>query len=379
VLTTLDTAIGHYKRLKENGAFSLLVHPKVLANYRRYRRESEARPLVMNSSPSGMEIELTNRCNLACVQCLRSRGLKPYALGDMDFDNYKKILAQFPYVMNLCLNGFGEPMMHAQFFDIVAYTRKARPWCKIGIYSNGMLIDDDKAYKLMDCGVTEVDISIDAAYPDTYQRVRRGGKLNVLYANIKRLVRVKQETRARFPLLGLNFVMLNENEGELVPFVEQAAELGVDFVNCISYASYDWGFKNMRSPDSYARELETAATRMAALGLRCKSFPSNDLSWSHPEKPFGCAFFWGASLRVTYAGDITLGCCSPFKETYSYGNVLEQPFDTIWNNERFQANRALARQNTPPTPACASCDAFCKHFFAPREAEDRVWRVLHAI
>ena len=117
----------------------------------------------MKSMPPAMEIELTNRCNLACIQCLRSRGLKPYALGDMDFEDYKKILAQFPYVTNLCLNGFGEPMMHAQFFDVVAYTRRERPWCKIGIYSNGMLIDEEKAYQLMDCGVTEVDISIDAA------------------------------------------------------------------------------------------------------------------------------------------------------------------------------------------------------------------------
>jgi MoaA/NifB/PqqE/SkfB family radical SAM enzyme len=364
----LESVIGDYKRLKENNAFSLLLQPRVLANYRLFQKEAQASPLIMKSAPPGMEIELTNRCNLACIQCLRSRGLRPYALGDMNFEDYKKILAQFPYVMNLCLNGFGEPMMHAQFFDVVAYTRRERPWCKIGIYSNGMLIGEENAYKLMDCGVTELDISIDAARGDTYRRVRRGGKLNVVHENIRRLVRIKQETRARFPMLGLNFVMLNENEGELVPFVEQAAEFGVDFINCITYASYDWGFVNRRTPDSYKRELEAAAARMAALGVRCKSFPSDDISWSDPNNPFDCKFFWGQSLRVTYAGDITLGCCSPFKETYSYGNVLEQPFSEMWNNDRFQKNRALARQGTPPTPTCASCDAFCKGFFAPRSA-----------
>ena len=373
----LESVIGHYKKLKENDAFSLLLHPSVLSNYRLFQKETQASPLVMKSVPPAMEIELTNRCNLACIQCLRSRGLKPYALGDMDFENYKKILAQFPSVTNLCLNGFGEPMMHAQFFDVVAYTRRERPWCKIGIYSNGMLIDAEKAYKLMDCGVTELDISIDAARSDTYHRVRRGGKLNVLHENIRRLVRIKQETRARFPLLGVNFVMLNENEGELVPFIEQAAEFGVDFINCITYASYDWGFENRRTPDSYKRELDAAATRMTALGVRCKSFPSDDISWSEPKKPFGCTFFWGQSLRITFAGDVTLGCCSPFAETYSYGNVLKQPFSEIWNNERFQNNRAMARRDMAPTPTCASCDAFCKRFFAPRAAESRL-RCLYA-
>jgi MoaA/NifB/PqqE/SkfB family radical SAM enzyme len=363
-----ESVVGHYRKLKENDAFDLLLHPKVLANYRQYHQEVRTRPVVMKSSPSSIEIELTNRCNLACVQCLRSRGLKPYALGDMDVANYRAILAQFPYIINLCLNGFGEPMMHKQFFEVVSYTRKERPWCKIGIYSNGMLIDEEKAYALMDCGVTEVDISIDAADPDTYHRVRRGGRLSVLHENIKRLVRVKQETRARFPLIGMNFVMLNENEGELVPFIEQASEFGVDFVNCITYASYDWGFENRRTPDSYRRELDAAATRMAALGVRCKSFPSNDVSWSDPEKPFDCAFFWGESLRVTHTGDVALGCCTPFKETYSYGNLLKESFDDIWNNALFQRNRALASQSTPPTPTCASCDRFCKSFFSPREA-----------
>jgi MoaA/NifB/PqqE/SkfB family radical SAM enzyme len=62
----------------------------------------------MKSQPIGVEIELATRCNLACVQCLRSQGLKPYQLGDMWSETYKEVLAQFPYLLNLSLNGFGE-------------------------------------------------------------------------------------------------------------------------------------------------------------------------------------------------------------------------------------------------------------------------------
>jgi MoaA/NifB/PqqE/SkfB family radical SAM enzyme len=364
--TVLDSIVNFYTKATENAAFGLLLRPSVLANFRRHEREVKARPLTMTSTPPGIEIELTNRCNLACVQCLRSRGLKPYELGEMSFESYQRILSQFPYVIHLGLNGFGEPLLHHRFFDIVAYTRRDRPWCKITIYSNGMLIDAERADRLMDCGVKEVNISIDAATPLTYQRVRRGGRLHVVHDNIRRLMRVRRDTRARFPHVGLNFVMLNENEGELVPFVEQAADFGVDFINCITYASYDWGFRNCRTPDSYKRELDAAAARMEQLGVRCKSFPSPDLSWTDPQGGFDCSFFWGRSLRVTFSGDVTLGCCSPFKETYSYGNVLQQPFNEIWNNVQFQRNRALARHGTAPNATCASCDAFCKSFFTPR-------------
>jgi len=356
-------------KLHENGAFNLLLHPKVVRNHLLYEKELKERPIVMRSHPSGIEIEMTNRCNLACIQCLRSLGLKPYKLGDMDPDDYRKILAQFPYALNISLNGFGEPMMYRHFFEIVAYTRKERPWAKIGIYSNGMLIDEEKAYKLMDCGLTELNISIDAARPETYRRVRRGGRLDVLHENIRRLVRVKKETKARFPMLGINFVMVNENEGELVPFVDQAKELGVDFINCISWAAYDWGFKNRRSEQSYLDELKAAQERMEEIGVRCKSFPEISTRWTDPTRPFDCDFFWGNNFRVTYNGEITLGCCTPFKETYTYGNILETPFEEIWNGPKFRKNREMALKNIAPTKTCASCDMFCKSFFATKPEE----------
>lgn len=131
-------------------------------------------------------------------------------------------------------------------------------------------------------------MSLDAARPETYRKVRRGGRLEVVIENVRGLLRARERAGAKLPLLGLNFVMLNENEGELVPFIERAAELGVDFINCISYATYDWRFQNLRSRASYRKELELARTRLEQLKLTCRSFPSDDLSWTEPEHPFDC-------------------------------------------------------------------------------------------
>lgn len=363
----LQQVADTYRKLKENDAFGLALRPRTLANYRLWQKEQAERPIVMKSLPPFVEIELTNRCNLACIQCLRSLGLKPYTLGDITFDNYKKVLDQFPYIMNLSLNGFGEPFMHPQFFEIVDYTRKKHPHTKIGIYTNGMLIDEEKAYRLMDCGLTELNISIDAALPETYRKVRRGGKLDILHDNIKRLVKAKHETGAKLPLIGMNFVLLNENEGELVQFVEQAADFGVDFLNCVTYATYDWGFQNRRTHVNYERELSAARKRMAELNVRVKSFPSEDISWSDPRNGFGCQFFWGEEFRVSFEGEITLGCCTPFKESFTYGNLLEQPFREIWNNAYYREYRQMALDKRPPNAICASCDKHAKTFFTNRE------------
>jgi len=356
-----------YTKVRENQLHRLLLHPEVLLDFARYQRELKAKPLVMRHVPSSIEIELTNRCNLACVQCLRSQGLKPYELGDVSFDNYRRILAQFPHALHVCLNGFGEPLMHAEFVEIVAHTRALLPWAKIVIYSNGTLLTEALAERILGSGLTEINVSIDAATPETYRKVRRGGRFEVVHDNLRSLLRLRRAAGLKLPLVGVNFVLLNDNEGELVPFIEQAAELGVDFVNCISYATYDWGFQNLRSPESYRRELAEAKACLARLQLKCRTFPSDDLSWATPGRAFDCGFFWGDSLRITWEGHVTLGCCTPFKETYSYGNLLETPFGSIWNGPTFRKNRELATRHESPDPACERCQEQCREFFTPRD------------
>jgi len=359
----LDALKANYRKLKENNAFGILLHPGIVANLLLFHEEQRMRPVVMRSRAIGIEIELTNRCNLACIQCLRSRGGRRYGLGEMDFEVYQRVLSQFPFAINLSLNGFGEALLYRRFFDVVAYSRRRLPWAKIGIYSNGLLIDEARAERLPGSGLTELNVSIDAATAETYARVRRGGQLRSVHDGIRRLVRARQGARSHLPMIGMNFVMLNENEGELVRFVEQAAELGVDFINTVSYATYDWGLENERSPSSYQRELDAARERARTLGVRCKTFPSGNMAWSSPQKPFGCSFFWGDNVRVTYDGYVTLGCCTPFKEMYSYGNVLDTPFEQIWNGEAYRRNRAMTKEHRPPNETCASCDRFSKGFF----------------
>jgi MoaA/NifB/PqqE/SkfB family radical SAM enzyme len=361
-----DSILKMGRKLLENGAFDILLHPRVVANHLRYQRELGRRPERMTAAPSTVEIELTNRCNLACIQCLRSQGCRPYRLGDIDLGDFERLLEQFPKALHLSLNGFGEPLMHPRFFDALAIARRRLPWAKISIYSNGMLIDEAAAAKLPGSGLTELNVSIDAASPEVYRRVRRGGELEVVHENLRRLIAQRARRGVRFPLVGTNFVMLNDNEGELVPFVEQSAALGVDFVNCISYATYDWGFKNRRTPASYASELAQAKERLEELSLPCRSFPAEDISWASPTRRFDCDFFWGGSVRVTFEGHLTLGCCTPFKETFSYGCLLQTPFEELWNGPLMQAQRRAAAEGRPPNPICGCCDVMCKSFFVPQ-------------
>ncbi len=362
--TSLATLPRYLQRLHENDLYPLLLRPRVLLNYRYLLREQREKPLLMKAHPCSLEIELTSRCNLACVQCLRSTDHKGHRWGDMGFDHYKKILKQFPYAFTIGLNGFGEATLHPDFAKIVAYTKRVRPWAKVEIYTNGMLLTRDRIGPILKSGLGEINVSLDAARPDTYKVIRRGGDFATVLANVRCLLQMRREAGQKLPRVGLNFVMLDQNEGQLVEFVELAGDLGVDFINCVTYATYDWGFRNHRSPQSYRSEVVAAQQRARERGVRVKTWPSPDLSWTDSQRSFDCDFFWGKYLRVAWNGENTLGCCTPYPEKFSYGNLLSTPWTTIWNGPRYVENRRRAKAGIPPVKACEDCTQFCKDFFS---------------
>jgi MoaA/NifB/PqqE/SkfB family radical SAM enzyme len=78
---------------------------------------------------------------------------------------------------------------------------------------------------------------------------------------------------------------------------------------------------------------------------------------------------------VTFEGEITLGGCTPFKELYSYGNILKTPFEEIWNGPLFRYNRQRTRDRFAPNSSCAACHANTTAFFDPRSSDARVIRL----
>jgi len=349
--------------------------PLVLANEILHARERVDCPVWMRSFPTHVEIELTNRCNYSCVHCLQPVRAKDCTQGDVSFNAFERIIAQFPRATRVLLSGIGEPLLHPLLFEFAALTRRRLPSTTIAIETNGALLDRETAGRLLASDVNEVIVGIDAAFPKTYRKVRRGGSLDTVQRNLCDFVEMRKSAGSKKTFLGLSYVMLEENENELVPFVEHAAEIGADFIERVGFAARDWGVANRRTPESYHRELSAARWRLEELHLPCRSFPSADFSWANGKRPFDCGNPWGASVYVTFEGAITLGSCTPFKELYSYGNILTTPFQDIWNGPLFQYNRQRARDAVAPNPVCAACHANATAFFEPRSTDARVIRL----
>jgi MoaA/NifB/PqqE/SkfB family radical SAM enzyme len=163
-------------------------------------------------------LELTYRCDLACVYCYndRSRTASPLLLAE-----YQRLLEDLAAmeVLHLVLTG-GEPLRHPDFFAIGRTAR--RLGFAVRIKSNGHSLDREKAMRLRDeVDPWVVDLSIHGARAATHDRQTRvPGSFSRLLDNVEALrslgVRVK-----------LNCTLTRWNEGEIEELFALADRLGV--------------------------------------------------------------------------------------------------------------------------------------------------------
>lgn len=93
----------------------------------------------------------------------------------------------------LRLVGFGEPMLHPDFIDMVSYAKKAG--CKVGVITNGSLLSEEKAEALLEDNIDAIDISVDTFSKEAYEKIRVGLDFDKLVANVKRLVNLRNKMK----------------------------------------------------------------------------------------------------------------------------------------------------------------------------------------
>lgn len=139
-------------------------------------------------------------CNAKCIHCIYSNfpETKQKSAREkmfMERDIFKRIAdqcSQYPGTL-LRLVGFGEPLLHPSLMDMVKYAKQAG--CNVGLITNGSLLGEIAAKKLLDTNIDAIDISVDAFSKKVYERIRVGLDFDILVRNVKRLVELRNEMR----------------------------------------------------------------------------------------------------------------------------------------------------------------------------------------
>ena len=202
--------------------------------------------------PSIITLENTNVCNLRCVHCPQGQGFpdRPdFHATYMSWDVYTKTIdeiAQYPITL-LRYSPDGEALIHPQFLDQTAYA-KAKGVTPVGLTTNGVLLDNlaieqgkrlsrkTMMERLLEIGIDLIDISLDAARKESYERVRVGADYHRVWSNIHRLLYLRDKMKVTTKIMLSIIVQPEITQEEVDEFVKYWTPL-VDRVIVRGYLS----------------------------------------------------------------------------------------------------------------------------------------------
>lgn len=149
------------------------------------------------------QIEPTTRCNFTCGFCAG----RSMAQGDLDWDAFVGFLDAHPDLAHVELQGEGEPMLHARFFDMVEACRDRG--IRVGIITNGSLLNEERVERLLASGIASVHVSMESSDPAQFAAIR-GGKFDKVRDGVERLVRRRRELGLDRPVIGLTVTVLKD-------------------------------------------------------------------------------------------------------------------------------------------------------------------------
>lgn len=327
-------------------------------------------------------VEPTTQCNLQCRTCIRNSWDEP--IGFMDMNVFRRLISGIKFFRSLkrvAFWGFGEPLVHPEIVKMVALTHQAG--LQTEIVTNGHLLDHDTAQALIHAGLDALVVSVDGVTPSSYEDIRPGGDLSQVEDNIRRLNLLRENGNK--PALGLEFVMMKSNIGELPGFAEKALSMKTDFIILTNLLPCTEDMKDeilywmsATVNDREERPRGSSQLQLPRMDMRPEYWNPlweflKTLNWdlpAHQDIPAGysCPFVHKSSAAITWSGEVSpcvalmhsyrsfiLGREKRF-ERCSFGNLARESFMDIWNRKSFRRfrNKVLSF-DFAPCVECSGC------------------------
>jgi MoaA/NifB/PqqE/SkfB family radical SAM enzyme len=320
-----------------------------------------------DGAPVCLYLETTNRCNLPCKTCPRTfEELEPPA--NLSWALFCSIVDQYPRVARVVLHGIGEPLMVPDLPRMVRYLKQRGTYVLFN--TNGTLLNERRGRELIDSGLDELRVSLDAAEPETFKAVRGKDAFDRIVKNVRELRALQRRLEATKPRVSLWLTGLKDTIAQLPAFIDIARDIGVGEVHLQRLVYFPAGqglaraeqalFERLNAAEErLIREAETKAAEHGILfDASGATEPGTSLRRGDAGRPWSlCARPW--TLMYFTAHGRALPCCiAPFSmrgyDSFTLGDATQQTLREIWNGDRYRAFRRELLSATPPR-ACAGC------------------------
>lgn len=167
-------------------------------------------------------VAVTNVCDMACIHCAHPvmKGAPGYRAAYMDPAIHTKIVAEVArfrdrlWVFRYAADG--ESLLHPRFLDFVEEA-KAAGVAPVNLTTNAMALTEAKMRRLLAAPIDVIDVSLDAYAKETYEQIRKKGRFDVVTANLRRLVELRNEMRSPTKLM-TSIIHQQESADEIEAF-----------------------------------------------------------------------------------------------------------------------------------------------------------------
>ena len=289
--------------------------------------------------PVSISFEPTTSCNLRCPEC--PSGLRAFTrpTGMLEKDFFSKTIDEIHKELLYLIFYFqGEPYLNPYFLDMVKYAATKKIYTATS--TNAHYLDDENAKRTVESGLDRLIISIDGTTQDVYKQYRVGGNLGKVIEGAKNIVKWKKELNSKKPFVFFQFLVVKPNEHQVEDIKRLAKVVGVDEVRFKTAQVYDYETDpNHLIPETdkfsrYKKNQDGTHTPKNKLANRCwKMQHSNVITWD----------------------GLVVPCCFDKDAMHRLGNLKNQSFKDIWNNNNYRQFRSELMKSRKNIDICSNC------------------------
>lgn len=298
-----------------------------------YIGSSVTHKALVKGMPLALGVELTNHCNLNCVECDSGSGTMSRPRGYMDLELYKSVLQDLgPYLYNINLYFQGEPMLHPMFRNFLEQGYNSNTV----ISTNGHFLNQENSEMLARSGLKKLIISLDGMDQEIYSLYRLNGDFAAVIKGIEfvteavRLVRSSMQIEIQF--------LVNKHNEHQIPLAKAFAKrkgivLRLKSMQIINKENFELWLPSKERFKRY-KLLNGEYTVKNTLPNRCARL------WFNPV--------------ITWDGKV-IPCCFDKNAEHILGDLNNETFKEIWEGSKYMLFRKSILKGRDVIDICRNC------------------------
>jgi MoaA/NifB/PqqE/SkfB family radical SAM enzyme len=316
-----------------------------------------------------IQVEVTTHCDAACIYCPRTVFRESWQDQHLSLETFKKLKPALPRTDLVHLQGWGEPFLNPEFFEIAAFAKQTG--CKVGTTTNAMLLNEERIRKVVETGIDILAFSL-AGTGENNDLIRKGTSLKKVLKAVETLNREKARQGKTTPEIHVAYMLFRSGMGELEALPSLLEGLGVSqvVVSTLDFVPTEKLWKEALIPttEEQYEELRSSLDHLLEAG-RDKGLSIFYHLMSPKQRRQVCTENVQKALCISSDGAVTPCVYTNLRVSGAYhdlqgkkvsyqrmvfGNIHERKVKDIWKEKSYSAFRRSFFEGEL-APACQKC------------------------